>query len=89
MTARVEKFTIKLKNGQEVRVTWTKNCWGSDTLDHLEFRGPMTSTAYLSDFLPHNPGIPLNLDRVIEYASGLAQEKWDANEEKYGKQLTF
>ena len=49
----------------------------------------MTSTAYLSDFLPHNPGIPLNLDRVIEYASGLAQEKWDANEEKYGKQLTF
>jgi hypothetical protein len=86
---RTEKFTVELKNRQKVRVRWTKNAWGSATMDHLELRGPMTSTGYLSDFLHHEKGVEANRDQVIEHARALAQREWDKNEEKYGKQLTM
>lgn len=83
---KVETFTVKLKNGQEVQVTWHKDYL--EATDHLEMRGPMTETGYKSHFLPkQDKGTELSRDFVVTCATLLAQECWDENKEKYGKQL--
>lgn len=82
---KVERFTVKLKNDEEVNVTWYKDYF-QDT-DHLELRGPMTETGYRSDFLPKESGAELSHDFIVQYATLLAQDCWDKNKEKYGKQL--
>lgn len=79
-----ETFTIKLKNGQEVKVTWHKG-WDS-VMDHLELRGPMTETGYKSDFISKDDGLPMYRARVIEHAAEVAQKCWDENPERDGNQ---
>ena len=84
---RTETFTVKLKNDQEVNVTWHKDYF--DAVDHLELRGPMTETGYRSEFLPKQEEAELSRDFVVLCATLLAQKCWDENKEKFGKQLTL
>jgi hypothetical protein len=85
---KIETFTVTLKNGQEVQVTWHKDYF--EATDHLELHGPMTETGYLSHFLPKaDKNTELSHQFVITCAALLAQEHWDENKAKYGKQLTL
>jgi hypothetical protein len=84
---RTETFTVELKNGQEVNVTWHKDYFKA--VDHLELRGPMTETGYKSEFLPKQGETELSRDFVVLCATLLAQKCWDDNQERYGKQLTL
>lgn len=85
---REETFTVKLKNGQEVNVTWHKDYF--EATDHLELRDPMTETGYRSHFLDkQDKETELSRDFVVQCATLLAQECWDKNKEKHGKQLTL
>lgn len=84
-----ETFTVKLNNGEEVNVKWHKKWLGHPLVDHLELRGPMTSTGYRSEFIHKKSDKDLDREEVIEYCRNLAQKLWEENEEKYGKQLSF
>ena len=85
---RTETFTVELKNGQEVNVTWHKDYFSA--VDHLELRGPMTETGYRSEFLPkRDEETELSREFVVQCATLLAQKCWDENKEKHGKQLSM
>lgn len=86
---KTEKFTVKLTNGQEVEVTWTKIYFPSGDMDHLEFRGPISETGYRSHFIQKHSHADADREKVLEYAGELAQKWWKENEYKYGKQMSL
>jgi len=83
----VKKFTVKLNNGETVNVTWYINYFKHT--DHLELRGCMTSTGYRSDFINKADDDELDTEQVMEHARRLAQECWEANEQKHGVQTAM
>ncbi|MFC2071222.1 hypothetical protein ACFLUU_00680 [Chloroflexota bacterium] len=80
----VKEFTVKLNNGETVNVTWHINYFAH--ADHLELRGCMTSTGYRSEFINKADDDELDTEMVMEHARRLAQECWEANEQKHGAQ---
>ncbi|MFC1985301.1 hypothetical protein ACFLUW_02750 [Chloroflexota bacterium] len=80
----VKEFTVKLNNGETVNVTWHINYFAH--ADHLELRGCMTSTGYRSEFISKADDDELDTELVMEHARRLAQECWEANEQKHGAQ---
>ncbi|MFC1934449.1 hypothetical protein ACFLXX_04845 [Chloroflexota bacterium] len=80
----VKEFTVKLNNGETVNVTWHINYFAH--ADHLELRGRMTSTGYRSEFINKADDDELDTELVMEHARRLAQECWEANEQKHGAQ---
>lgn len=84
MEKQSKKFTVYLKNGKPIDVTWYPDYF--QHTDHLELRGCMTSTGYRSDFLNKDRGTELNPNDVMEHARQLAQKCWEENENKYGVQ---
>ena len=80
----VKEFAVKLNNGETVNVTWHINYFAH--ADHLELRGCMTSTGYRSEFINKADDDELDTELVMEHARRLAQECWEANEQKQGAQ---
>ncbi len=80
----VKEFTVKLNNGETV---WHINYFTH--ADHLELRGCMTSTGYRSEFINKADDEELDPELVMEHARRLAQECWEANEQKHGAQATM
>ena len=80
----VKEFTVKLNNGETVNATWHINDFAH--ADHLELRGCMTSTGYRSEFINKADDDELDTELVMEHARRLAQECWEANEQKHGAQ---
>ena len=83
----VKEFAVKLNNGETVNVTWHINYFTH--ADHLELRGCMTSTGYRSEFINKDDGDELDPELVMEHARKVAQECWEANEQKQGAQATM
>jgi len=83
----VKEFTVKLNNGKTVNVIWHVNYFAH--ADHLELRGCMTSTSYRSEFINKDEGDELDSELVMEHARRVAQECWEANEQKHGVQTTM
>ncbi|AII60200.1 hypothetical protein X793_03795 [Dehalococcoides mccartyi CG4] len=83
----LKEFTVKLDNGKTVNVTWHINYFAH--ADHLELRGCMTSTGYRSEFINKAEGDELDPELVMEHARRVAQECWEANEQKHGVQATM
>ena len=83
----VREFTVKLNNGKTVNVTWHINYFTH--ADHLELRGCMTSTGYRSEFINKADDDELDPEVVMEHARRVAQECWEANEQKHGAQATM
>lgn len=70
-----EVFYLKLENGQDVEVSWYKDYLGY--ADHLEFRGPMTETGYLSHFVNKQKGLQIGRDILIDHAKAVMQARWN------------
>ena len=70
-----EVFHLELENGQDVEVSWYKDSRGY--ADHLEFRGPMTDTGYLSHFVTKEKGEVLDRDLLIDHAQAVMQARWN------------
>ena len=83
----VKEFTVKLNNGETVNVTWHINYFAH--ADHLELRGCMTSTGYRSEFINKADDDELDTELVMEHARRVAQECWEANEQKHGVQTAM
>ena len=83
----VKEFTVKLSNGKTVNVIWYINYFAH--ADHLELRGCMTSTGYRSEFINKADDDELDTELVMEHARRVAQECWEANEQKHGAQATM
>jgi len=83
----VKEFTVKLRNGKTVNVTWHIDYFTH--ADHLELRGCMTSTGYRSEFINKADNAELDPELVREHARRIAQECWEANKQKHGAQATM
>jgi len=83
----VREFTVKLNNGETVNVTWHINYFAH--ADHLELRGCMTSTGYRSEFINKADDEELGSGLVMEHVRKVAQECWEANEQKHGVQTAM
>ena len=83
----VKEFTVKLNSGETVNVTWHINYFAH--ADHLELRGCMNSTGYRYEFINKAEDDELDTELVMEHARRLAQECWEANEQKHGAQATM
>jgi len=82
-----EVFTVYLKNGSPVEVSWYKSYFSAT--DHLELRGCMTETGYRSEFLNKEDDDDLDPDAVKEHARQLAQKCWEENPAKHGAQVSL
>jgi len=85
-----ERFSIYLDNGQEVKVDWLKDFTKIKGVefatDHLEFRGPMTSTGYWSHFVNKGYGEQIDRDIMIDHARAIAQARWEENNKGRNKE---
>jgi len=70
-----EVFHLQLENGQDVEVSWYKHF--DSHVDHLEFRGPMTDTGYLSHFVLKEKDDELDRDLLIDHAQAVMQARWN------------
>jgi len=76
-----EVFSITLKCGEEVEVSWYKNFFRLS--DHIEFRGPISETGYRSHFVHKEEGEQLDRTVLIDHLQQMAEQLWKDNKTKH------
>jgi len=76
-----EVFSIKLKCGLDVEVSWYKDYFPH--ADHIEFRGPISETGYRSYFPPKEAGTQVDRDVLIDHLQQVAEQLWKDNKTKH------
>lgn len=79
-----EVLTIRLENGEPVDVSWYRDF--GPGIDHIQFRGPVSETGYLSHLVHKDIGSTLDRDVLVDHLRAVAQAHWRENRERYGRQ---